>query len=108
MSLFQDLQQQIIQELGITANGETAMFYPQNNSVAQSINGIIAPPPFLEEVTPGSLDGVTIIYFFVRLADITPTPALGDTISLNGVSYDVQDVLADSQGAGTLRLRRNS
>ena len=106
-SLFQDLQQQVIQELGATANGQTVIFQPQDNSEPQTINGIIAPPPLLEQVPPGSNTGVTVIYLFIRLVDITPNPRLGDVLTLDGVGYDITDILADSQGGATLKLRRN-
>ena len=42
----------------------------------------------------------------LRSADLTVTPAQGDTVSIDGVTYEVNDVQPDSSGMHRLMLYR--
>lgn len=58
-----------------------------------------------------SMDGVELsdvrTWIGIRLADFTgPPPAARDRVTLDGIRYDIQDVMADGQGGAKLRLRK--
>lgn len=95
------MQQELVSKFGTAAT-----FYPQTTHVATPINGIIAPPPIIEELLPGGATGTALIHFFVRWADISPSLKNGDTVFLAGIMYDVFDVNVDRQGGATIRLRK--
>jgi len=42
---------------------------------------------------------------FVRFSAITPRPRHGDTITINGIGYDLVEVEADREGGAVLKLR---
>ena len=89
-----------------TLGGVPATFTPQDGSGDQTINGLIKTPAMEEDFVPGSLQGTSVVRFWVKITDITPAPQNGDVVTLNGVEYAVQvppDV--DSQGGATLKLR---
>ena len=86
--------------------GVQATFQPQSLEPPTDITGIIAPPPLLEDFPPGSAEGVTSVYFFVRYEDITPNPRLGDTVTIDGVTYNVEQINVDTQAGAVLKLRR--
>ena len=85
--------------------GIPATFTPQDGSGAQQITGIIQNPAMAEDFVPGSLQGTSVVRFFVRFANITPPPQHGDTIAINAVLYNVAEVEVDIQGGATLKLR---
>jgi hypothetical protein len=86
--------------------GVQATFQPQSLEPPTDITGIIAPPPLMEDFVPGGADGVSFVYFFVRFEDITPNPRKGDTVAIDGVTYNVEQINVDTQGSSTLKLRR--
>lgn len=86
--------------------GVAATFHPKFGG-SFAITGIIKPPAMEEQFQPGGTDGVSVVRFFVRLADLSPLPAKGDGVTIAGVTYDVSIVEADSEGGATLKLRRN-
>ena len=85
--------------------GIPATFTPQDGSGAQQINGIIQTPAMAEDYVPGSVQGTAVVRLFVRFAGIAPSPRSGDTITINGTVYDVQEVAVDTQGGAVLKLR---
>jgi hypothetical protein len=85
--------------------GIPATFTPQDGSGAQQINGIIQTPAMAEDYVPGSVQGTAVVRLFVRFAGIAPPPRSGDTITINGTVYDVQEVAVDTQGGAVLKLR---
>jgi hypothetical protein len=42
---------------------------------------------------------------FVRFTSIAPPPRGGDTVTINGTIYAVQEVAVDTHGGAVLRLR---
>ena len=87
------------------AFGTPVTFTPQDGSGAQQITGIIQHPAMAEDYVPGSVQGTSVVRLFVRFANITPPPRHGDTITINGIVYDVVDVDVDAQGGAVLKLR---
>jgi hypothetical protein len=83
-----------------------AMWQPQTGGAPVAISGIVKPLPLLEEMQAGSAAGVTNVYFFIHM--MPPSPQRGDTLTLNTVNYNVQDVLTDSEAGTTLKLKRNA
>ena len=55
-----------------------------------------------EDYVPGSVQGTAVVRLFVRFAGIAPPPRGGDTVTINGTVYAVQEVAVDTQ------RRRNS
>ena len=90
----------------LSAFGEAATLLPQSGG-SVAITGITAPSP-VEDTLYGATPGVVNVYFFVRYIDISPKPKRGDMVTYGGASYDIADVLVDSGGGATLKLRRNS
>ena len=84
--------------------GTPVTFTPQDGSGAQQITGIIQTPAMAEDYVPGSVQGTAVVRLFVRFADITPPPQGGDTVTINGTVYDVQEVEADTQGGAVLKF----
>lgn len=81
-----------------------ATFHPQGFPDVD-ITGIIKAPSLDEEQLPGSASGVNTVRFFVRWVDITPSPKIGDRITLNGVLYNVYRVSVDESGGALLILQ---
>jgi hypothetical protein len=79
--------------------GIPATFTPQDGSGAQQITGIIQTPAMAEDYVPGGVQGTAVVRLFVRFAGIAPAPRMGDTITINGSVYDVQEVAVDTQAA---------
>ncbi|HEY4360096.1 MAG TPA: hypothetical protein VGN17_03975 [Bryobacteraceae bacterium] len=93
---------------GVQQEGITAVFTPQDYSGPQRINGIISPPPLEEQVIPGSMTGTSIVYFWVSTFDMLPVPKIGDTLTLDGVLYNLDKVNVDVYGGAMLHLRRSN
>lgn len=85
--------------------GIPVTFTPQDGSGGQQIMGIIQTPAMAEDYVPGSVQGTAVVRFFVRFSDITPQPRHGDTVTINGTLYDVQQVEVDTEGGAVLKLR---
>ena len=85
--------------------GTPVTFTPQDGSGAQQITGIIQTPAMAEDYVPGSVQGTSVVRLFVRFASIAPPPRGGDTVTINGTVYAVQDVDVDTQGGAVLKLR---
>lgn len=85
--------------------GTPVTFAPQDGSGAQQIAGIIQNPAMAEDYVPGSVQGTAVVRLFVRFADIAPAPRCGDTVAINGIAYDVEEVQVDVQGGAVLKLR---
>jgi hypothetical protein len=90
----------------------TIMFIPRTTGVSQQIMAIFSRAPIEEPAYPGTTGGVasagaSIVYLWVHFAALTPQPALGDNVSINGIPYDVGAVYVDVKGGATLRLGRN-
>ena len=89
----------------LTTFGTPATFTPQDGSGEQQISGIIQTPAMAEDYVPGSVQGTDVVRLFVRFANISPPPRFGDTVAINGVVYNVQEVAVDTQGGAVLKLR---
>ena len=86
--------------------GICALFKPKSGGV-QSITGIIKPTPIQEDLL--APQGKTSnIWFFVRFADLKPSPQVGDVIEVNGHTYDVSIIEVDVIGSAVLKLRKVS
>jgi hypothetical protein len=89
----------------------TALFQPQGGPPSQ-ITGVWETPPMLEDVIPGSSQGVSVVYFWVDIDNISPTPQKGDQMTIKGVTYTIFDPNVrpegNADGGATLKLRRNS
>ena len=88
--------------------GIPATLNPQSGGSPIPLTGIIQTPAMAEDFIPGSTQGVTVVRFFVRYADLSPQPQKGDTLTLNGVTYSVFEVAVDVEGGAILKLRRNA
>jgi hypothetical protein len=90
----------------IAAFGVPANLYPQSTpTTAVQITGIFEKPSMLEEMMPGF---TAVVRFFVKLPDITPTPRLGDIVTVGATSYDLWEIETDAVGGSTLKLRLRS
>ena len=89
----------------LAAFGTPVTFTPQDGSGPQQITGIIQTPAMAEDYVPGSIQGTSVVRLFVRFANLNPLPQHGDTITINGKTYNVNEVEADSQGGAVLKLR---
>ena len=84
--------------------GQDAVWQPQDGSAPSTITGIKKNPGIQEEVSRGT----NVIRFWIDSNLLNPSPATGDTITLDGLSYDVGDTPADIEGGMVLILRRNA
>src|SRR5271157_4487907 len=89
----------------IATFGIPVTFTPQDGSGTQQITGIIQNPAMAEDYVPGSVQGTAVVRLFVRFSAITPPPQHGDTITINGIVYDLVEVEADREGGAVLKLR---
>jgi hypothetical protein len=85
--------------------GTPITFTPQDGSAAQAITAIIQTPAMAEDYVPGSIQGADVVRLFVRFANITPPPRSGDTVTISGIVYNVQEVAVDIAGGAVLKLR---
>jgi hypothetical protein len=67
--------------------------------------GIIQTPAMAEDYVPGGVQGTSVVRLFVRFASIAPPPRGGDTVTINGTIYAVQEVAVDTHGGAVLKLR---
>ena len=86
--------------------GVPAVLHPKAGGGDVNITGIIAPDAMAEDVLPGGLQGTSVVRFFVRFADLSPAPAKGDRLTLNGIRYDIFEVNVDVAGGAVLKLRQ--
>ena len=89
----------------LAAFGTPVTLTPQDGSGPQQITGIIQTPAMAEDYVPGSIQGTSVVRLFVRFANLNPPPQHGDTITINGIVYDVMEVEADMEGGAVLKLR---
>ena len=89
----------------LAAFGVPATHMP-TGAAAVPVIGIIQNPALVEDYVPGSAQGVSVVRFFVRFAEMNPQPAHGDQLLLNGILYDVFEIEADRAGGAVLKLRR--
>ncbi len=85
--------------------GVPVTLIPQDGSGDQQITGIIQNPAMAEDYIPGSVQGTDVVRLFVRFAQIVPAPQLGDTVTITGNAYTVQEVAVDPEGGAVLKLR---
>lgn len=102
---FTDLNALCVDEFGIPAT-----LLPQSAVGAIPFVGIVDRPAFGEENLPGSLSGTNILRFWVDFQAMPTKPQKGDTVTVNGINYDLFEVVADHdpQGGATLKLRKNA
>jgi hypothetical protein len=82
---------------------QTVTFTPAATHTPQTIFAVFVKPPMMEEVAPGN---TTVVFLFVRWADITPNPQRGDGIQINSFTYNIENVEVDRVGGAVLRLGR--
>lgn len=87
---------------------KAATVHPRDLSQDFAIPGIIKNPAMEEDFIPGSSQGVSVVRFFVQLSSLEVIPQKGDTATLNGIEYDVFDVIVDQVGGATLKLRKKN
>ena len=102
--LVKQMDDTCLSSFGLSQEGIVVLFTPQGG-VPQQIDGIIENPAMAEDFVPDSLQGTGVVRLFIRFVDITPFPQKGDSISINGVSYEVQDDPVDLEGGSCLKLR---
>jgi hypothetical protein len=77
-------------------------------SSPQTINGVLMPHLNKEMEWVEPTQGANKIHIFVRWADITPNPQVGDFVTINGYNYDIEKTPeVDEFGGATLHLKRN-
>src|SRR5271154_2044000 len=88
--------------------GESATLLPlaSHGGGSYPVTGIVKTPAVEEEYLSGSTQGVNTIRFFVRFADLTPQPQVGDQVNLNSILYNIFDIKVDVEGGAVLVLRR--
>lgn len=92
----------------LNAFAVTVQWTPQGSSSPISIQAIEEKLPIEEPYVPGSTTGTSNAVLWIDTDSLSPSPAIGDEIVFNGVSYDVADVKADIEGGAILDLRRNA
>lgn len=80
--------------------GREFAYLPQTGGQA-AIKGIFDNTREAQESVPG-----VYAVLFVRLADFAQQPVRGDEVLVDGVTYKVFDIEADTSGAVVLRLRQ--
>ncbi len=85
--------------------GIPVTFTPQDDSGAQQITGIIQTPAMAEDYVPGGVQGTSVVRLFIGFAGTVPSPRGGDTVTINGTIYAVQEVAVDAHGGAVLKLR---
>lgn len=85
----------------------TVILHPQSGGPDIPLQVIEESPAFAEDYVPGSSQNVSVMRLFVRFVDISTPPQKGDTVSVNGVNYDLFEADVDREGGATLKIRRN-
>ena len=80
--------------------GREVAYLPQTGGQT-AIRGIFENTREAQENVPG-----VYAVLFVRLADFAQQPIRGDEVLVDGVTYKVFDIEADTSGAVVLRLRQ--
>jgi len=88
--------------------GIQATWQPQQGGDPVIVTGVFQKPGLPELAIPGSTQGVAVVRFWMDFDSLDPAPALGDTITINGVSYYVSDLDVDIEGGAVVKLRRNA
>jgi hypothetical protein len=88
--------------------GIPATLEPQDGSGPFSFTGIIKNPGMEEEVSPGGAAGTSVVRFWVDYSSISPQPVMGDSVTINSISYTVGKVETDIEAGAVLRLRKNA
>jgi hypothetical protein len=70
------------------------------------IDGVMINPRAGEDYQPGSIQGVTVVHYFVHFDQLDPKPVKGDKAIINGINYDVFDVVVDVEGGAVMKMRR--
>ena len=82
------------------AFGRDVVYTPQAGD-SITIRGIFESTHEPEETAPG-----VYAVLFVRAGDLSQPPERGDEVTVDGVTYKVFDIEADTTGAVVLRLRQ--
>lgn len=84
----------------LLAFGRNVEYLPQAGGEV-TVRAIFERAREAEENAPGVYAAL-----FVRLADLPQHPDRGDEVAVDGVTYKVFDIEADTSGAAVLRLRQ--
>lgn len=82
------------------AFGREVTYLPQTGGLA-AVRGIFENTHEAQENVPG-----VYAVLFVQLADFAQPPVRGDEVLVDGLTYKVFDIEADTSGAVILRLRQ--
>lgn len=95
---------EMLHRAALGAFGVSAIWTPQGTGTATPITGIIQKPGQMEDVFPGSA-GSSVVRLFVAFSDFSPEPQHGDTVTLAGGVYVIQEIDVDIEGGAVLKLR---
>jgi len=107
-------EQARLQNACLDAFPASATLHPQTGEPDVVIRANILDPAMAEDYVPGSPQGVSVVHLFVRFVDISPLPQKGDTLTFNGIEYDLSQVVVGgnagmaASGAAVLKLRRKN
>lgn len=100
------LNQLCLKTFGLAGSAIVVSYTPQDDSGTQTIDGIIQNPNVYEDNTPGGAPGTTVVRLFVpSYGTLTPRPAKGDKIVIDGTEYFILRPDADLTGGAVLLLR---
>jgi hypothetical protein len=105
---FSDLQKAADQAILKTFGESELTIHFSDNSPAVTVPVIVKNPALEEDYIPGSQQGVSNLFLFVRSEQATSTRMvkIGDTATFGGVDYDIHLAKADREGGLALRLKR--
>jgi hypothetical protein len=83
------------------ADGVGPVYTPKAGGGAYDVDGVL-------ELPDANLDSALgeFTRFFVRLDDLQAAPALGDRLTIDGVQYIVDRIVAEEEGAARLILNK--
>ncbi len=83
----------------IEAFGREVQYIPAASGVVRTIRAIFEATSQAEDRSPG-----VFARLFLRVADLTGPPTRGDAVTVDGVTYKVYEIEADSVGGAVLGL----
>ena len=71
----------------------------------QTLPAIRKNPEFEVDYVPNSQKDISVLLLFVQVAGLANPPMRGDTATVSGVDYDIQQVVPNRKDGATLKMR---
>jgi hypothetical protein len=84
------------------------IIHPRPNGADFNVIATQSDPQFQDDYVPGSNPGSALLHLWIASSTflaLSRRPRKGDTATLNGVDYDVNEVVADQVGGGWMKLK---